>query len=127
DQPALVRNISQSLGIPYHFLNKVLQTLTRENIVVSHKGTHGGFALGRSSNEIRLTDIVRAVDGEKFLDECVLGFPACSEENPCPVHPQWKRAKKTILEILHVKTVAALSKDLDGKLEFLETLRKQQH
>ncbi|HAL57185.1 MAG TPA: transcriptional regulator [Bacteroidetes bacterium] len=119
-EPALLREISDSLNIPHHFLNKVLQTLTRDEIVASFKGSNGGFALGRSPKEITLSDIVRAVDGESFLDHCVLGFPACGDKNPCPVHPQWKRAKVVIQDMIHRKTLFELSKELDPKLELLQ-------
>lgn len=66
-----------------------------------------------------LIDIVRAVDGESSLDGCVLGFPACRDQTPCPVHDQWKRAKEVILTMLQKKTLAELGKGLDGKLEFI--------
>ncbi len=119
DSPAFLRDIAQDLNIPYHFLNKVLQTLTRDHIVVSHKGSNGGFALARSPKEIHLLDIVRAVDGDSFLDGCVVGFPGCGDENPCPVHPQWKKAKEMILTMLQKKTLAELGKGLNLKLDHI--------
>ncbi len=125
ESPALLRDIAQDLNIPYHFLNKVLQTLTRDNIVVSHKGSNGGFALARSPKEIYLLDIVRAVDGDSFLNGCVVGFPGCGDENPCPVHPQWKKAKKMILTMLQKKTLAELGKGLDLKLDYIHSLRRE--
>lgn len=117
--PAHLREIADGLNIPYHFLNKVLQTLTRANIVVSQKGANGGFALARSPKQIHLVEIVLAVDGPTSLDGCVLGFPACGDDNPCPVHDQWKRAKGVILDMLQKKTLAELGKGIDGKLEFI--------
>lgn len=118
----LLRDISERLGIPHHFLSKVLQMLARGEILTSSKGATGGFALAHSSKEISLIDVVRAVDGEKFLDECVLGFPGCGDKHPCPVHPQWKRAKEIVLNILHKKTLAELSKELDPKLDLIDQL-----
>ncbi len=124
-KPVLLREISASLGIPHHFLNKVLQLLTRDGVVVSHKGTRGGFTLGRSPEEIRLSEITRAVDGESFLGGCVLGFPSCSDEVPCPVHSEWQRAKDITLNMLNEKTVAALSKNLGDKLKMIEQCKKK--
>ncbi len=118
----LLRDVSERLGIPYHFLSKILQTLAKGEILISSKGANGGFALARPTKEISLIDVVRAVDGEKFLDECVLGFPGCDDKHPCPVHPQWKRAKEIILSILHKKTLAELSKELDPKLNLIGQL-----
>jgi len=122
DEFALLRDISDHLNIPHHFLSKVLQTLARNDIVISSKGINGGFALARDPGEITLIEIVRAVDGDKFLEDCVLGFPGCADQSPCPVHSQWKRAKDIILVMLNKKTLADLSKELDTKLDLIEQL-----
>jgi Rrf2 family iron-sulfur cluster assembly transcriptional regulator len=124
NEPALLRDISERLNIPHHFLSKVLQALTRTDVVVSYKGANGGFALGRSPKEITLGDIVKAIDGEAFLNHCVLGFPGCGDDNPCPVHPQWKKAKQIIHDMLHKKTVYDLGKEFDTKLDFLDRLQR---
>ncbi len=118
----LLREISESLDIPHHFLSKVLQTLTRADIIASSKGANGGFALARPAKDIHLIEIVRAVDGEKFLEECVIGFPGCGDKNPCPVHYQWKRAKEIIFAMLHKKTLAELGKGLEPKLDLIAQL-----
>lgn len=119
---ALLRDISDALNIPHHFLSKVLQILARSDMVVSSKGVNGGFALSTDPKDIRLIEIVRAVDGDKFLEECVLGFPGCGDKNPCPVHVQWKRAREIILSMLKKKTLADLGKRLDPKLDLIEQL-----
>ena len=123
-QPVFLREISDSLRIPHHFLNKVLQQLTREGILVSLRGVAGGFSLGRHGSEITLGDVVKAIDGDQFLGECVLGFPGCADKTPCPVHDQWKRAKQIILNIMSTKSVAELSKEMDGKLDLIQDMRK---
>jgi len=124
NEPILLREVSDRLDIPHHFLSKVLQTLSRDGIVTSYKGATGGFVLGRSPKEIKLIDIVRATDGEKFLDDCVLGFPGCGDQNPCSVHHTWKKAKKILLDMLNTKNVAQLSKEIDAKLELVQQLAK---
>ena len=121
-KPVVLQEISTALNIPYHFLSKVLQVLTRDGIVSSYKGPNGGFALGRAASEISLVDIVRAIDGEAFLEGCVLGFSSCSEESPCPVHHSWKQAKEIMHEMLRDKTIAELSAELKPKLTLIEQL-----
>ncbi|MBI4418795.1 MAG: Rrf2 family transcriptional regulator [Ignavibacteriales bacterium] len=124
--PILLRDISDALSIPHHFLSKIFQQLTREHILESHKGSSGGFELSRPPNQITLHDIIRAVDGGEFLSNCVLGFPQCGDDNPCPVHDQWKNAKAMILAMVDMKTIRELSKELDGKLNLIDHLRKTQ-
>lgn len=124
ERPVLLKEISTALNIPHHFLSKILQTLTKNEIVISHKGFNGGFELAKKASEINIIDVVRAIDGESYLTDCVLGFPDCSDNNPCPVHNTWSKSKNIILDMLHNKTVEKLSKELDGKLNLIKTLTK---
>jgi Rrf2 family iron-sulfur cluster assembly transcriptional regulator len=125
DEFVLLRDVSDHLDIPHHFLSKVLQTLTRNKIVVSSKGLNGGFALARSAKKIALIDIVRAVDGEQFLEQCILGFPGCRDKSPCPMHFEWKRAREIISTTLHKKSLARLSRELHSQLNLIAHLEQQ--
>ncbi len=92
----LQRDIASSLLVPPHFLGKILQVLAKSGLVVSQKGKTGGFALARLASEITLRQIIEAIDGPMFLDACVLGFPACSDSNPCPAHHKWKAIREDV-------------------------------
>lgn len=120
--PVHLKEISSALRIPHHFLSKLLQTLTHNEIAVSWKGLNGGFELVRPPNRIKLIDIVDAIDGKEFLDKCVLGFSHCDENNACPVHSYWKQAKNYIRDMLNDKTIHDLSKELDEKLKSIDSL-----
>lgn len=115
NNPILLREISDSLNTPHHFLSKILQLLARDGIVISHKGSHGGFNLGKRPEEITLGDVIRSIEGDSFLHGCVLGFPSCDKDNPCPVHPLWREAYKIILEMLDGKSIDELSKGISNK------------
>jgi len=80
------KEISEEINVPKEFVSKVLQTLTLNGIVASRKGKNGGFFLGKPANQIKLIEIVMAIDGLEIFHNCVLGFPGCSPDNPCPVH-----------------------------------------
>ncbi len=122
--PVLLREISDALNIPHHFLNKVLQQLTRDGILVSHKGITGGFNLGRPGCEISLEDIVKAIDGERFRGRCVLGIPGCGDSAPCPVHAQWVHAREIILEMIGTQSVHQLSKAIRAKTDMIENEKR---
>ena len=91
-----VREISDALNIPYHFLAKTVQTLTQAGIFESMRGPHGGIALARPPGQIRLEEIVLAVDGPAVFRECVLGLPGCGDRKPCPLHDQWAPAREQV-------------------------------
>ncbi|MFQ6676468.1 MAG: RrF2 family transcriptional regulator [Fidelibacterota bacterium] len=122
--PVLQRDISKALNIPPHFLGKILQLLTRHEILVSHKGKSGGFLLKRSPEEISLLKVAQIVDGDSFLDHCILGFPGCADDTPCPLHPQWSAAKKTIMEMLKRRHVGELGDEIQSKLDFIKLMEE---
>ncbi len=123
--PILLREISDSLYIPYHVLSKTMQNLAKNGLLISNKGMNGGFALSRHPSEILLKDIVHAIDGDELFTRCVLGFPKCGDRNPCPVHNQWTKAKDSILEMLYERNLDELSQNLDTKINLIETLKER--
>ncbi|UZH55085.1 Rrf2 family transcriptional regulator [Salinimicrobium tongyeongense] len=80
------KEIAEAIKLPSPFLSKLLQSLSRENIISSSKGPTGGFYLTSKALETPLIEVVNIIDGTYRLDDCVLGLKKCSSEQPCPVH-----------------------------------------
>ncbi len=80
------KEIAEAIKLPSPFLSKLLQSLSRENIISSSKGPTGGFYLTEKALKRPLIDVVNIIDGTQRLDDCVLGLKKCSAEQPCPVH-----------------------------------------
>jgi Rrf2 family protein len=97
--------IASKLAIPREFVSKILQSLTDSGIVASKKGKSGGFYLAKDTRSIRLIDIVSAIDGLALFDRCVLGFPNCSPDNPCPLHENWGELRSKAYEMLTNETI----------------------
>lgn len=127
EEPIHLQDIASALHIPRHFLSKILQTLTHYEIIHSYRGHQGGFKLARPASSIKSVEIVRAIDGDTFLSQCVLGFPGCGDDHPCPMHSYWKEAKQTILTMLNEQTIGDLSKEIDDKLALLHLHSRQLH
>lgn len=107
-----IRELAKKLDIPYHFLAKILQDLTRKGLLTSLKGPSGGFALAMSAKDITLFHIVEAIDGVEFTNRCVLGFSECSAKNPCAVHGTWGGIRDGIYEMLVNKNVAQMAAEM---------------
>ncbi|MCU0453631.1 MAG: Rrf2 family transcriptional regulator [Bacteroidetes bacterium] len=105
------KDLTTRLGVPYHFLGKIMQSLTRKGLLRSQKGSSGGFALALPPKDITLFHIVEAIDGVDFTKKCVLGFPECSGKNPCAVHHQWAGLRENIYEMLVRKNIAEMAKE----------------
>jgi Rrf2 family protein len=75
--PVSAVQIAGDLHFSRDHLNKVLQRLARTGLVVSRRGPRGGFVLGHPAAEIRLLEIVEAIDGPLSAGECLLGRSVC--------------------------------------------------
>jgi Rrf2 family protein len=122
DKPVLQRDISNDLNIPTHFLGKILQTLRQHGYITSQKGKSGGFLLNKSGGDISLFGIVQLFEGPAFLDKCVIGFPGCSDDVPCPFHEEWRAAKEIILKMIKNNRVDELSQLIDLKLNYIKDM-----
>ena len=103
-----IKDLTEKLDIPFHFLAKILQDLTHKGLLVSHKGPAGGFGLARPAQRITLLQIIEAIDGDKFMHDCVLGYAQCSQDNQCALHEQWAQSRESIVAMLSGKNIAEM-------------------
>lgn len=113
------KEVSDELKVPKEYVSKVLQMLTSSGIVGSKKGKNGGFFLAKEPVEIKLIDIVEAIDGLDVFKTCVLGFPGCSHETPCPVHDKWGKLREEAYKMLSEETLEDLKEKTKNKLMLL--------
>ena len=106
-----IKTLTRKLDIPYHFLAKILQRLTRKGLLRSLKGPTGGFTLSLPAEKITLFQIIEAIDGAEFMTTCVLGFSECSGRNPCSVHEQWGEMRTSIHAMLVNKSIAQMARE----------------
>jgi Rrf2 family protein len=66
-----VKDIAERQDIPPRFLEQIFQDLKRAGIVTSKRGPQGGYTLARRPADIRLGDVVRALEGPLMLGEKV--------------------------------------------------------
>ena len=121
DNRVNIKEISSAIDSPEAFTAKVLQQLARNGIVDSLKGPTGGFSIPKERlSEIKLQDIVYAIDGDQIYKGCGLGLPECSDERPCPVHHKFAGVRDGLKEMLETTTVNELAKGLNKGLTFLK-------
>ena len=89
----LARSMAQQLRLPGPYLAKILQNLVQAGILASVRGPKGGFRLARPAQDVTVGEVVQALEGTSSLQGCVMGFPACGPEHPCPLHDAWSQVK----------------------------------
>lgn len=108
DSYVSIKEIAEKTNISFHFLGKILQKLTQQEILNSYKGPNGGVILAKPAKEITLWDVVAAIDGVDLCTKCVVGFPRCDEQHHCDLHYRWVQIRQDICDMLSEKSIADL-------------------
>jgi FeS assembly SUF system regulator len=66
-------------------VEKILRELLDHNLVVSHRGVKGGYALARESEQISVAEIIAALEGPIGFTECNTNTGCCELEESCTV------------------------------------------
>jgi FeS assembly SUF system regulator len=90
-------------------VSKILKQLQRAGLVVSTRGTHGGYQLARPPALISAAAILDALEGPVTLTDCAAGEGHCGIEHTCQVARVWQRLNLAIRRSLHDVTLAQLA------------------
>ncbi|NKI27052.1 Rrf2 family transcriptional regulator [Arenibacter sp. 6A1] len=114
DQRVSLKEIAEEIDSPVAFTAKILQLLAKSGIVDSHKGPTGGFQMDRTGiDNVKVYDIVCAIDGDKIFNGCGLGLKHCDAEHPCPVHDKFIAIRDNLTTMLQKTSMFELATGLD--------------
>lgn len=102
------RELAETTRLPFPAVGKVLKTLAQAELLVSHRGAKGGYALARPPETISVAEIIEALEGPIALMECSAGPGHCQKEASCHVRDPWQRIQSTIRATLAHVTLAGL-------------------
>lgn len=97
--------IATATKVPRAYLSKVLQSLCRAGVVVSHRGIGGGMTLVQSADELTILEVVNAVEPIQRITTCPLGL-AAHGKRLCPLHKRMDDALSTVEEAFRNSTLA---------------------
>ncbi len=103
--------LSKELNISKSFLSKILQSLTRHQILQSFKGVNGGFELIKDKNEITILEVMRAVEGKgPAVFDCSPSTDSCPSDKAksCSLWPFLNKLQGKIDNFLDTVTIADL-------------------
>ncbi len=93
--------IATATGVPEPTVSKVLKILAGQQIVVSQRGAHGGYRLGRSLAQLSVAEVIAAIDGPIALAACVEGSATnCDASDRCLMRGRWNAVNEAILGAL---------------------------
>ncbi|MCX5712561.1 MAG: Rrf2 family transcriptional regulator [Candidatus Omnitrophica bacterium] len=106
-----VAELVKKLSIPRPFLRKLLQVLNKEKILVSQKGSGGGFILAKPVNKIFLLDLVKIFQGELKINECFLKKSICPNIKTCALRKKILTIEKFAYSQLKDVTLGVLMRE----------------
>ena len=116
-----LKDIARKIDSPEAFTAKILQILTGKGIVGSSRGAGGGFYIEKSQMaDIKLEQIVQAIDGDKIYNGCGLGLHECNEDHPCPVHFKFRDIRAGLQQMLSKTSLEELAMGISSGETFLK-------
>jgi FeS assembly SUF system regulator len=99
--PQNAKDLAARSHMPLPVVTKILKILAREGLLISHRGTKGGYTLAGEPEQISMADVIRAVEGPIALTSCVVGPPGdCEHECFCPVRGHVQKINHAIRQAL---------------------------
>ncbi|MFO7655309.1 MAG: Rrf2 family transcriptional regulator [Candidatus Krumholzibacteriia bacterium] len=87
--PVPISAIAESQEISSKYLEQVVGTLRKAELIHSHKGVRGGYTLARPPAEIDLWEIISALDAHTALVDCVADPDVCDRSDSCLTRTIW--------------------------------------
>ena len=112
DNKVMVKDIYASINVPQSYLAKVMQKLSKHNIIASSRGPKGGFYLATKNLDLPLIKIVEIIDGEQRLRSCMLSIHECDNDNPCALHDLVGNANTYFIRSLEETTIREIISDV---------------
>ena len=105
---ASAKAIAEAYHIPPQLLAKILQTLAKAGLLVSHAGTNGGYSLARPAADISAFEVIRAIDGPLFITSCITIHGTCDLHGTCTIKEPLRKVNDSITGLLSELSIADL-------------------
>jgi Rrf2 family protein len=109
--PASLAEIAQVEDLPRAYLEQLVTSLRDADLVVSTRGARGGYELAMSPSDIRMSDVLRALEGPIAPMICATDDPehvTCERSARCTVNVLWTRVHDAIADTLDSISLADL-------------------
>lgn len=116
-----LKEVAKHTDSPPAFIAKILQKLTKTDVISSLKGPNGGFYIPLDViAKISLYNIVLAIDGDGIFENCTLGLRKCDGQKPCPMHFKFLKIRNMLKENLESTSLKSLTEKVSDGVTFLK-------
>jgi FeS assembly SUF system regulator len=107
-EPHNARELAASADLPVPMVSKILKALSKEGLLVSQRGSKGGYSLALKPEELTVSEMVRVLEGPVGLTDCAIGPALCEHESMCAVREPWQLISRAVEQALADVTLADL-------------------
>jgi len=109
DGPILLKDVARRQEVSERYLEHVVTPLKVAGLLNSVRGAGGGFTLAKPPSQIRLSEIIQAVEGSIAPADCVDDPKVCPRANFCAARDIWTEMKKAMSGVLESTTLEDLA------------------
>ena len=114
--PVSLAEVAEHEDLPRPYLEQLVSSLRDAGLVTSTRGAHGGYELTRGPGEIRMSEVLRALEGPIVPMICANEDPIhaleCGRTGYCNVNLMWVRVREAIVGTLESLTLADVSRGM---------------
>jgi Rrf2 family protein len=104
-----INEIAEQQGLSEKYLEQIVRSLVRENLVISMRGAQGGYLLARKPSEITVGQVLRATEGDLAPVDCVSdGRAECLRADNCETMFVWRALKEATDRVVDGITIEDL-------------------
>jgi Rrf2 family protein len=106
--PVLLKDVASRQDIPTSYLENLMGALRAAGLIATVRGMHGGYYLAKPPSEIRLSQIIAALEGSVAPVDCVDDPKHCRRAESCVARDIWSEVKQAIEGVLESTTLEEL-------------------
>jgi Rrf2 family protein len=107
---SLLKDICRREAISEKYLGQIIIALKSAGLVISQRGSRGGYAMAKAPETVTVKDVVEAIDGKIAVVPCAGEEPNCARLTGCVATEVWKQLNQDIEASLSAFTLAALAR-----------------
>ena len=104
-----VANLSQSTGVTEKYLEQIIALMKKADIVESLRGATGGYKLTTSPENVSVGRILRAVEDNLEIVDCL--HSGCANSRKCVARNLWGKLYDNINSYLDTVSLKQLAED----------------
>ncbi len=108
-RPVQSGEIAARQNIPESYLEQLLATLRRAGFIRSVRGPQGGHSLLRDPQELKISEVIVALEGSILPISCLEEGSPCTTGGGCAQRDMWVQVREAILQVLDNTTLADLA------------------